>query len=230
MSTWEKEHIIEAYRFELGKVSHLPIRALMVEHLNQIDHDLAVAVAVGIGVEAPSKAVDNHGRSSPALSQANTAHDSIAGRKIAVLVGDWVDEGSVLLVQSAAASRGAVCELLGPVDGMVATGAGGQLAVTKAMTTTASVLYDAVVVPDGVASLAADGFAVHFVAEAYKHGKAIGAVGSGSAVLNRAELPLGGVDEGVVVREAVDERFVSALLGAVAAHRNFNRLVEAVVA
>src|SRR6185369_10024505 len=169
MSGWEKEHIIEAYRFELGKVEERPVRARVVEHLNQIDHDLAVAVAVGIGIEAPSKAVDNHGRSSPALSQANTAHDSIAGRKVAILVTDGVQPASILPLQEALRERNAIPELLGPVDGAVTTAAGGPLTVTRAMTTTASVLYDAVVVPDGVGTLAADGFAVHFVAEAYKH-------------------------------------------------------------
>jgi catalase len=59
------------------------------------------------------------------------------------------------------------------------------------MTTVGSVLYDAVIVPDGedcAFQLAGDGFAVHFVAEAYKHAKALGAVGSGVALLEQAEI------------------------------------------
>jgi putative intracellular protease/amidase len=81
--------------------------------------------------------------------------------------------------------------LLAPVDGAVATDDGGMLSVTRAMTTVSSVLYDAVVVPDGEGSafaLASDGFAVHFVAEAYKHAKTIAAVGAGVSVLDQAEV------------------------------------------
>ena len=44
-----------AYRFELGKVATMAIRVRMVEHLNRVDHDLAVAVAAGIGVEEPGQ-------------------------------------------------------------------------------------------------------------------------------------------------------------------------------
>ena len=75
MSPREEQHVAAAYRFELGKVEHEEIRARVVDHLNHVDHDLAVAVAAGIGVAAPGKALDNHGRSSPPLSQANAPHD-----------------------------------------------------------------------------------------------------------------------------------------------------------
>jgi catalase len=240
MSSWEKEHIIEAYRFELGKVEVLPIRARVVEHLNRIDHDLAVAVAVGIGVDVPSKALDNHGRSSAALSQAGAAPDSVAARKVAFLVTDGVQLASILPLQDALRAGRAVPELLGPVGGAVNTAAGDRLVVTRAMTTTASVLYDAIVVPDGSAALSADGFAVHFVAEAYKHGKPVGALGSGQALLTRAQLPLTGtgaeesaVDPALVIQDEPGEArepFVTAFMAALAAHRNFNRLVEAVPA
>lgn len=194
MSDWEKEHIAAAYRFELGKVGPRHIRQRVVEHLNQIDHDLAAAVAAGIGVPVPAKARDNHGRSSPALSQANAARDSVATRKVAVLVADGVDAAAVTGLRDALGGRGAVVELLGPVDGTVRTADGGDLEVTRAITTVGSVLYDAVVVPGGMgaaAALAADGYAVHFIAEAYLHAKAVGALGAGQLVLHRAGIPAG---------------------------------------
>ncbi len=85
-----------------------------------------------------------------------------------------------------------MAELLAPVDGEVITDHGRKLTVTRAMRTVSSVLYDAVVVPDGqncAAVLASDGFAVHFVAEAYKHAKTIAGVGAGVAVLDQGGDP-----------------------------------------
>jgi catalase len=243
MSTWEREHIVSAYRFELGKVEHPHIRELVVHHLNRIDHQLALAVAAGTGVRAPGKEVDNHGRSSPALSQANAPRDSILGRKIAILVADGVDHACATSLCDALCSHGAVAELLAPVDGMVRTPTGDNLPVTRAMTTVASVLYDAVVVPDGeeaAQTLSADGYAVHFVAEAYKHAKTIGVLGTGGAVLDEAHLVLPVLDEsgmgdevGVVVQAmpgAASDDFMFAFVNAVAAHRHFQRVVDAVAA
>jgi catalase len=243
MSRWEKEHIVAAYQFELGKVTHLNIRTQVVQHLNRIDHELAVTVAAGIGVRAPAREVDNHGRISPALSQADNSGDTILGRKVAILVADGVDAASVTVLRDALAVHGAMPELLGPVDGLVTTADGAGLATTRAMTTVASVLYDAVVVPAGenaALALASDGFAVHFVAEAYKHAKPIGVLSGGLAVLAQAHLAapmpdetgLGSAD-GVVVQAApgpASEGFVTAFVTAIAGHRHFDRPVDAVVA
>ncbi len=44
MSEAEKEHIVSAAHFELGKISDKGIRQRTVEHFNHIDHDLAKRV------------------------------------------------------------------------------------------------------------------------------------------------------------------------------------------
>jgi catalase len=191
MSGWEKDHIVAAYRFELGKVTGVAIRERMVIQLNQIDHELAVAVAAGIGVEPPAPVGRNHGRLSPALSQAAGGPAGVRGRKLAILVADGVNRASVASIVDAFATGGATVELLAAVAGSVSTDDGGRLPVTRAMTTVGSVLYDAVAVADGedcAALLAGDGFAVHFIAEAYKHAKAVGAVGAGVNLLDQAKV------------------------------------------
>ena len=48
----------------------------------------------------------------------------------------------------------------------------------------------------GTSVLAEDGDAVHFVAEAYKHAKAVGAIGDGVDLLHRAHIPLDGPLDG----------------------------------
>jgi catalase len=240
MSAWEKEHIVSAYRFELGKVETPHIRQRVVEHLNHVDHALATAVAAGIGVPAPEKVADNHGHSSAALSQANAANPGILSRRVAILVADGVDGLSVTPLRDALQREGAIVELLGPVDGEVSTADGGTLPVDRAMNTMASVVYDAVVVPDGADALASDGYAVHFLAEAYKHAKPVGVLGTGVDLLARAQIPPlapAGGDlielSGLVAqpaRGATGQPFITAFTAAIAAHRHFDRLVDAVPA
>jgi catalase len=108
----EKDHMVEALRFELGKVERLAIRQRMVAMLNEIDADLAARVADGLGFTAipplhppvnhsipadmdpeavQPRTVGNQTKASPALSMANTVKDTIATRKVAVLPADGVD-------------------------------------------------------------------------------------------------------------------------------------------
>jgi catalase len=242
MSDWEREHIVAAFRFELGKVETVSIREGVVEHLNHVDHNLAKLVAEGIGVEVPDGVTTaNHGRTSPALSQANAPRESVQGRKIAILVADGVESGDVGGIGDRLVDAGAICEVLAFHDGTVQAANGARVEVTRAMNTMASVLYDAVLVPGGEASaraLAADGLAVHFVAEAFKHGKAVGAINEGVDVLIRAGLP--GVryaesgslsDRGVVThRGEADHIYAGQLIDAIAQHRHWDRNRDAVPA
>jgi catalase len=107
----------------------------------------------------------------------------------------------------------------------------------------ASVLYDAVVVPaggDSALALSVDGYAVHFVAEAYKHAKPLGVLGGGIAVLTQAGLAAPVPDRtglgeaaGVVVQEAAgpaSDAFVAAFVAAIAAHRHFDRPLDMIAA
>lgn len=190
MSDVEREHIVAAFRFELGKVTNTDIRRRVVDQLNHVDHTLAARVADGVGVPAPEAEVTaNHGRSSPALSQLTTAMNTIASRRVAVLVADGVDGIGVGRLVADLRERAAVVELLAPTGGTVRDANGDELPVDRAINTMASVLYDAVVVPcgpDSVQTLSADGDAVHFVAQAFKHAKPVAAFGSGVELLEPA--------------------------------------------
>lgn len=198
MSEVEREHIVAAFRFELGKVETKEIRAEVVRHLDQVDRDFATRVATGVGVPVPEgPARDNDERASPALSQVARAQETaqqagIATRRIAVLVADGVDGEGTAALASALKKRGAIVDLLAPADGPVrSSGNGEDLIADRALSTMASVLYDAVAVPggeDSVATLSRDGYAVHFVTEAYKHAKAIAAFDAGIDLLAGAQV------------------------------------------
>ncbi|ADD44944.1 catalase [Stackebrandtia nassauensis] len=245
MSEVEAEHLVAAFRFELGKVEDTDIRARVVEELNHVDHSLARRVAEGVGVEPPAKETTaNHGRSSAALSQLNTRLDQPATRKVAILVADGVDgDGTERLVASLRA-QGLIPEKLAPTAGSVRAAGGGEIAVDRAINTMASVLYDGVAVPCGsesVATLSVDGYALHFVAEAYKHAKPIACFGSGLDMLRaagvNAELAATtevtvhlGVVTTTAARDELPDRFTEAFAAQLAAHRVWERNTDTVPA
>ncbi|HLI58590.1 MAG TPA: catalase [Solirubrobacteraceae bacterium] len=244
MSDWEQQHIIDAFTFELGKVDHDHIREGVIGHLAQINGRLASEVAGNVGVAAPP--ADGHfpSETSPALSQAQQPR-SLATRKIAVLAADGVDARSLQPVLDALREQGAKCELLGPRDGTLTTDGDDSVQTDRALVTMSSVLYDAVLVAGGeasVRSLATNGDAVHYVAEAYRHAKAIGAVGAGIHLLDKAPLPDGAVPSGseqpasqsgvVTLADATGDlaAFATEFVGAVAAHRHHDRDLASVPA
>jgi catalase len=244
MCDWEQQHIIDAFRFELGKVDHLHVRERMVGNLNHVDHRLAVEVARGIGVTPPdAPAVDNDGRRSDHLSL-STQPRSVATRKVAVLAGDGVDAAGLEVVLDHLRELGAVCEVIAPTDGALATTDGGELEVDKAMSTAASVLYDAVLVAGGegsVEQVSSKGELANWPQEAYKHAKPIGALGHGVRLLGDLDLPgaplasaEGGsaAEAGVVTLVGGGQEelrgFAEAFADAIAAHRHFDRPLERV--
>jgi catalase len=252
----ERLHLIEALRFELGKVNRKAIRSRMLGILREIDGNLAEAVSDGIGVavptgpievppgtSAPGPRTDNGGiTASPALSLDNQPRASIATRKIAVLVSDGFDGAAADSVRAALTTRGAIVEVIAPVLGRAVPEAGEPLEVDKTFKTGSSVFYDALVIPGGevsTAALQADGDAVHWIREAYKHGKAIGATGDAVDLLVFAELGEAVLAESpgeeLVARQGVvtsrgsgsaPAGFTDQLVAAIAAHRHWSRAVD----
>ncbi len=246
MSAVEAEHIVAAFAFELGKVEVPDIRSAVVAQLARIDHELATQVAAKLGLpEPPDEAVDDPAPASPALSQVIDAGDTIVSRKVAVLAADGADVVGTQHFTELMRQRGAVVEVLAPVaGGTLEGGSGGELPVDRAFTTMASVLYDAVVVPCGpqsVSTLANDGYAVHFVVEAYKHLKPIGAFGAGIDLLRAARIESRLAEDTDVVSDqsivtttaAADElpdEFVDEFAAALAQHRCWQRRTDPVPA
>ncbi|WP_328504502.1 catalase [Streptomyces sp. NBC_00457] len=239
MSDWERQHVIDAFRFELGKVGSTQVRARTVEQLGHVHHGLAAAVAEGIGVEPPEKEDTPQPEPSPALSMTSDklrGDGSIRTRQVAVLVADGVDAAQVGTVREVLEDGGAIVEELAFHDGTVRDSDDGRHQVDRALPTVASVLYDAVVIPGGGApELAGDATVQRFVRDAYRHGKPVGALGSGVdlvALLEPDGLRLAGdgdstvADRGVVTETSTgpaSEVFLSQLTAAIATHRHWDR-------
>lgn len=253
LSNYEKKHMIEAFHFELGKVKSQDIRKNMVAMLSNIDIELAGRVAERIGVEKPAEIMKAFGvdyeaieqlrkewkdkktvRESPALSMENLKKDTIATRKIAILVEDGYDHSQLEQVRAFLKSEGAKSEIISNIFGTRKSSSDGEIMTDKTYTTTASVIYDAVYVPGGthVETLMKLGDSIHFINEAFRHCKTVGATGEGAAFLESTQIR--GIEfssdgivnsAGVVTSGNVSDMsaFNSEFRNAIASHRHWMR-------
>ena len=113
---------------------------------------------------------------------ARPGEGGIRTRKVAFLLADGCDATAVRALAGRLAGEGAVPRFLGPRIGAVEAMSGEILDADASVETTPSVVYDAVVLPDGeaaVKALLANGQALEFVKDQYRHCKTILAVGGG---------------------------------------------------
>jgi catalase len=203
----EQIHIVDALRFELGKVETVAVRERVVGLLTKVSTVLAQKVAEGLGMPVPKPQEPlnhNYGADanvadyqdqpqkqtidkSPALSMAGTPKDSIKTRQIAILAADGVDDSSLKTVKTALETAGAQTKLIAPHGGFIKDVNGTDLKVDMSFLTAASVVFDAVYIPAGANSVTAlkeNADVIHFINEAYRHCKAIAADGEGLELLN----------------------------------------------
>jgi catalase len=156
---------------------------------------------------------------------------------VAILVADGIDSASLKAIREGIEQTGARCKLVGPRLGTIASASKRQLEVDATFVAMPSVMFDAVLVPagaEGIRSLAANGDAVHFVLEAYKHCKAICTVGEGVELL--ATLGIGpdpkSAPAGVVVAAtpvtnlgdaSAAQQVAQDFVAAIAKHRHWDR-------
>lgn len=243
LADWEKAHVVGAYTFELGKCKVESIKQRMLWVISQIDKDLAEKVAEGLGMPIPkdiekpiNQAIGadadvkkhqpgkkkNYLDKSPALSQANTKFDSIATRKIAVLVDDGFSMSDFDKMKKALDKEGAMLMLVAPHGGEVSCDKDKTHKVDAAINTTESVLYDAIYIPGGkksVDALKKEAKFSKFINEAFKHCKAIAADNEGENLIDTTAIKDYKDDKAVFINgKATDFR------DAIANHRYWDRM------
>ncbi|PVY42143.1 catalase [Pontibacter virosus] len=203
----EKTHLVDAARFELGKVKTKAVRARQLANFHRVDPQFAAMVAAGIGVEVPigedsistgnyvedaaSKKMAN-GQSvkdSPAVSIDRNKKEVSKSRRVAILLEEGYDYNEVMQVKEALEAAGVTIEIVSKFQGKRLSSTGQEIEVDKSHVTTASIMYDAVYIPDGeksVRKMMGMGDALHFVSEAFKHCKAIATSGFGINLLEKA--------------------------------------------
>jgi catalase len=192
MSEAEKEHIIKAFHFEIGKVKSKEVRQKIVEVFSNVDTELATKIAEGVGVNAPmgmkKRASD---KTSPAVSMENTVKNTIKSRRIAVLVNNGFNGSEFKQVRKALEANGAHVKVISMLLDPVKSVEGEEVMVDMHYVSTGSIMFDAVYVPGGqksVEMLKRQGDAIHFVNEAFKHCKPIGATNEGIELLKTASI------------------------------------------
>jgi catalase len=231
----EQAHIVGGFRFELSKVTVPAIRERMVSSLRNVSEALAAAVAEGVGIELPEpmpRAIKRipkpEVKSSKALSLlALPGNGGVATRKIAILIANGIEGESITAVMDALNEAGAVTRLLGSRLGTVTSEAGETFEVDATLENSPSVLFDALVLPDGteaVESLARDGHTAEFLKDQYRHCKTILALGASSMLLEKSgispELPGGAEDPGLLVTASSEALDPQVFIAAVAQHRH----------
>jgi catalase len=235
----ERAHIVRAFRFELTKVQTVAVRRRMVAGLRNVAEELAERVAEGLGIELPEplpkalpRATRAETKSSDSLSLlARPGEATIATRRIALLVANGIDAAGVLELHRSLGEDGAVPRFVGVTLGRIECAGGETIEVEISLETGPSVLYDALVLPDGkegVDALQQVGHAMEFVKDQYRHCKPILALGASEAMLEAAgifaKLPNGSPDPGVLLfaGDSIDDA-AEAFKGAVIRHRHWER-------
>ena len=233
----ERNHIIKAFRFELTRVQTQAIRERVVSLLVNVDSELAEGVARGLGFPVPQPAPNisplppHTYEPSPALSMTSYPATDIKARRVAILIAAGVDGTMAKAVYTRLLDEGAAPRFVGITLGEVATAKSDKLHADISVEAGPSVLYDAVVIPDGadsVAMLARDGQVLEFIKDQYRHCKPIMAMGAGATLLEKAgiptTLPSGDKDTSIVgIEEKDTATALDAFIKAMIAHKELAR-------
>lgn len=235
MTPVEREHIIAAYTFELGKCYEQVIKERALKVLARIDAQLCEQVAAGLGLPAPEPdgpLADPE--PSPALSQVGGVWP-LDGRVIGIVADKDADLDGVRAVRDAVEGAGMVPLVIAPAGGVLDAD-GDPVTVQRTYATARSIEFDAVLLAGapgagadaigardakaGAAGTATDPRVILLLNEAYRHAKAIGTWAGGDGVLASAGVPQDapGVVTGATGSEVLEE--VKQLLGM---HRVWDR-------
>jgi catalase len=238
-SAVEQQHIIRAFRFELTKVQTVAVRERVVAQLRNVSEELAGAVAEGLGMKElpdplpqllkrPPKPEVQKSAALSLLARPGTV--GIKTRRVAILVADGVDTAAALAIHEALTAKDAVPRFVGVKLGSVDSSNGDALDVEISLETAPSVVWDAMIVPDGqaaAATLAKRGQALEFLKDQYRHCKPILLIGAAGALLDAAGIPAalasGKADPGLLRFDGDIRDAVSAFVKALTKHRHFER-------
>lgn len=166
LSKHEKQHLYDAFSFELGKCD-MEIRELAINNLlNNIDRDLTEYVADHVGVPVPPENNEStYDKSSPALSMTNT-NFSLNTRTVGVIVMPDVAEETLKEAKEKLEKQGLQPMFISDKIYHI-----GNITLDATFDTVHAVLFDSLIV-SGEQPLPAP--AIENLEIAYKHKKAIG--------------------------------------------------------
>jgi len=200
----EKQHIIDAASFEVGKVTVPEIKQRMVQLYYNVSPELAQAVADAVGVEEvngdlgylksmttaplPSDAGVSHDRSDSALSIEKNSLKTVKTMKVAVYVAEGFDGKAAGKLREALQDEGVVVDMVGPRQGKLKTSSGTDEQVDETFSTVGSPLYDALIAVgsgDSAEQLLSHPPVAGHILDAYRHKKPIAALSGAEKFLQK---------------------------------------------
>ncbi|AXI00494.1 catalase [Sporosarcina sp. PTS2304] len=221
MSSAEKQHIINAFSFEVGKVKDMNVRQQVITMFANVDLEMVTEIAQNVGVKAPSDVEQSSvTKSSPALSQENKAKLPNT-RKIAVLLADDFDDAALEPFLKASLDAGMSIDIVSETFGTLTGKNGATVDVDETLLTIHSVLYDALYVVGGQAKQQKkfEMDVVDFVNEAYMHFKPIASAPAAKHLMDQSNVKAG---SGILMDFTVS-RDGKQWVEAVAEHRFWDR-------
>jgi catalase len=231
LSPVEQEHLVNAYRFELGKVDVPAVVDRMLLRLAQVDADLGALVAEGLGLPVPPvERLAEEVTPSPALAMVTDERYPVDGRVVQILANDGADLAGIQALRDELLAAGVAVHVIAPHKGAIAGGGRRrteELTVDRSFLTARSVEADGLVVA-GAAGLAGLPVVVAYVQEAYRHHKTVGAWGDGVAVLEAAGATPG--QPGVTTAGRAGRTLARGILQGLEVHRHWQRVAGGMAA
>lgn len=220
MTPIEKQHTIEAFSYQLGKVKSESVRQQNVDQLVNVDQELAYIVADNIGVDRPKGTHVPVSTRYPSLSQANTPRYAYT-QTVGVLIGNGFNGQEVTNVLNFLQKNGVFINIVSETLGTVTGADGAQLKVDKTFLTTSPYLVDSLYVVGGQSKNEAKFHQdiTDFVNTAYKHYKPIGVATTGQSFIQ----PSKSNNLAGVVFAANNPNFGKDFVSAIATQRFWNR-------
>lgn len=216
----EKQHTIEGFSYQLGKVVSESVRQQNVDLLVNVDKELASIVADNIGVKRP---VGDHvpvSTSYPSLSQANTPRYA-ATQKVGVLIANDFNGQEVMNILQLFKQNKIFFQIISDKLGTVTGNDGTTIKVTHTFITTSPYLVDSLYVVGGKSNYQDkfDQNVADFVYNAYTHFKPIGIASTGQLYIQTSSKNnLAGV-----VFAANNPNFSQEFIAAIGQQRFWNR-------
>ncbi|KAL2755421.1 hypothetical protein ACRALDRAFT_1064455 [Sodiomyces alcalophilus JCM 7366] len=197
MTQVERNHMINAFGFELDHCDDPIVYERLTQRLAEIDIGLAQAVAEMVGGPVPQEQTrPNHGRKTKGVSQFDYPPEkpTIASRRIAILIADGYDSVTFTAVKAAIKGAGALPFVMGPRRSEIFPAGetkkpGSGVVPDHHFEGQRSTMFDALFVcggADACATMAKTGRVMHWIREAFGHLKAIAATGEAVDVVGKA--------------------------------------------
>ena len=216
----EKQHTIEGFTYQLGKVISESVRQQNINLLVNVDKDLASIVADNIGVDRPKGSHVSVSTSYPSLSQASTPKYT-ATQKVGVLIGNGFNSAEVTNILNLLQQNGVFIVIVSEKMGIVTGSDGTQIKVNQTFITSDPLLFDSLYVVGGSETNVNLNKSINkFFVVAYEHYKPIGVATTGqSYVTTSAQNNLAGV-----VFSANNPNFGKDFITAIAQMRFWDRI------